>query len=65
MFGGGGAAQGFVGGEGAAQDFVGGGGASQGFVSGDGQLLGSVTLECGGNITAPKLRIRVEQECIL
>ncbi len=28
------------------------------FVGGDDQLLGSVTLVCGRNITAPTLRIR-------
>ncbi len=56
---GGGAAQGLVGGGGAAQGFVRGRGAAQGLVGGDDQLLGSVTLECGGdNITAPKLDIQ-------
>ena len=53
------AAQGFVGGRGAAQGLVGGGGAAQGLVGGDDELLGNVTLECGGNnITAPTLDIQ-------
>ena len=43
---------------GAAEGLVGGGGAAQGLVGGDDQLLGSVTLECGDNITAPTLEIQ-------
>ncbi len=58
LFGGGGASQGLVGGGDASQGVVGGGGAAQGFVGGDGQLLGSVTLNCGVNITAPTLYIQ-------
>ncbi len=40
------------------------GGAALDSVGGDDQLLGSVTLECGANITAPTLRIRVDQESL-
>ncbi len=59
LVGGGGASQGFVRVGGVAQGFIHGGGAAQGLVGRDNQLLGSVTLECGGNnITAPKLDIQ-------
>ncbi len=55
----GGAAQGFVRRGGAAQGFACRGGVAQGLIGGDDQLLGSVTLECGGNnITAPTLDIQ-------
>ncbi len=58
LVGGGGAAQCLVGGGGASQGLVGGGGASQGLVGGGDQLLGSVILDYGGNITAPVLDIQ-------
>ncbi len=59
LVGGGGASQGLFGRGGGAQGLVGGGGASQGLVGGDDQLLGSVTLNYCGNITAPVLDIQL------
>ncbi len=64
--GGGGASQGLLVGLGSASQglsLVGGegrGGASQDLVGGDDQLLGSVTLDCGANITAPTLDIQTD-----
>ncbi len=51
-------APGFVGGGSTAQIIIGGRGAAQRLVGRDDQLLGSVTLEYGGNITAPVLDIQ-------
>ncbi len=51
-------APGFIGGGGTAQIIVSGGGAAQGLVGRDDQLLGSVILDYGSNITAPVLDIQ-------